>query len=276
MSTVVRRISVVLLVAICFTPNSRAAELESSKRESRPGWYMGRQIAPTMSASGADWLIRKSREKEEQPKLLLGALKLKKGQTVCDFGCGNGYYSIELAHRVGPRGRVLAVDIQQEMLDLLTERAQSRGITNIEPVLATEADPGLRPNSVDLVLMVDVYHELFEPEPVLKAMHRSLKRDGLLVLVEFREEDPNVPIRPLHKMSQPQVLKELAANKFKLVRQFDELPWQHVLFFATERSSIPGRKLVPWRPKTPDIHTAPVSHPQSPVGKQLSPPSGDP
>lgn len=259
MLLVLRSFAVLILVSLYFAPREAGAQNEDDARTTRPGWYMGRQIAPTMSASGAYWLIRKTREQEEQPKLLLGALKLKKGQAVCDFGCGNGFYSIELAHRVGARGRVLAVDIQQEMLDLLNERAQARGIANIEPVLATETNPGLPPNSLDLVLMVDVYHELSEPEPILKAVYRSLKREGVLVLVEFREEDPNVPIRPLHKMSQPQVLKELTANGFKLTGQFDELPWQHVLFFATKRASQPRQKLVPWEPKGPDMPSAPDS-----------------
>ena len=204
-----------------------------------------------MSADGAEWLTRKSREQEEQPKLLLNALQLRKGQRVCDFGCGNGYYSIELAHRVGPTGRVFAVDIQQEMLDLLAERVNSRGIKNVEPVLATADDPGLAEDSLDLVLMVDVYHELTDPEPILKRVHRSLRAKGLLVLVEFREEDPEVPIRPLHKMSQRQVVKEMAGNDFKLVRQFDEMPWQHVLFFAQKTSPWRGTKLHSWRPKGP-------------------------
>ena len=123
-----KRTLVLLFASLCCLAGAQGAETESSDRDNRPGWYMGRQIAPTMSASGAEWLTRKSREQEEQPKLLLAALELKKGQTVCDFGCGNGYYSIPLAHRVGPRGRVLAVDIQQDMLDLLTERAEARGI----------------------------------------------------------------------------------------------------------------------------------------------------
>ena len=237
------------LLVFCFfcLAVASCARAEPAATASRPGWYLGRQIAPTMSADGAEWLIRDSRQREEQPKLLLRALQLKKGQQVCDFGCGNGYYTLELAHRVGARGKVLAVDIQQEMLDLLDERVTVRGIKNVEPVLATESDPGLSRNSLDMVLMVDVYHELSDPERVLQAVHRSLRKNGELVLVEFREEDPNVPIRPLHKMSQQQVLRELESNDFKLVRQFDGLPWQHVLFFSRKDAPQAAVKLVPWK-----------------------------
>lgn len=216
-------------------------------RTARPGWYMGRQIAPTMSASGAEWLTRKSRETEEQPRKLMQALELKPKQRVCDFGCGNGYYTLQLAQQVGPRGKVLAVDIQQEMLTLLQQRANPRGLNNIDPVLATLTDPKLPRGNLDLVLMVDVYHELSQPEAILTSVHASLNSTGRLVLVEFREEDPDVPILPLHKMSQAQVLKEIEANDFKLVGQFDELPWQHVLFFARGDSSLADTVLTPWQ-----------------------------
>ena len=218
-------------------------------QENRLGWYMGRQIAPTMSASGAGWLTRKSRQHEEQPRKLMQALQIEPKQQVCDFGCGNGYYTLPLARAVGPHGKVFAIDIQQEMLDLLDARARPRGIENIEPVLATAADPKLPQRQLDLVLMVDVYHELFEPAQILEAIHASLNKTGRLVLVEFREEDPKVPILPLHKMSQSQVMKEIGANRFKLVGQFDELPWQHVLFFARADSPLAEKQLVPWQPE---------------------------
>jgi len=224
---------------------------EETSQQKRPGWYMGRQIAPTMSASGAEWLTRKSRVREEQPRKLLEALQVKRGQQVCDFGCGNGYHTLPLARAVGPRGKVFAVDIQQEMLDLLDTRARPRGLENIEPVLATLTDPKLPRRQLDLVLMVDVYHELFQPTVILKAIHASLNETGRIVLVEFREEDPEVPIRPLHKMNQSQVMKEIEANDFKLVGQFDGLPWQHVLFFARQDSPLPEKQLVPWQPEEP-------------------------
>jgi ubiquinone/menaquinone biosynthesis C-methylase UbiE len=200
-----------------------------------------------MSASGAEWLTRKSREREEQPRKLLTALQVQPHQHVCDFGCGNGYYTLQLARQVGPRGKVFAVDIQQEMLTLLEQRARPRGLSNIEPVLATLTDPRLPPRQLDLVLMVDVYHELSEPAVILQAIYASLNATGRVAIVEFREEDPQVPILPLHKMSQAQVMKELSANNFKLVRQFDGLPWQHVLFFARQDSIVAAQQLIPWQ-----------------------------
>jgi 2-polyprenyl-3-methyl-5-hydroxy-6-metoxy-1,4-benzoquinol methylase len=210
--------------------------------------YMGRTIAPTMHFSGAGWLTRPTREQEEEPLKLLKSLKIQPGQTVCDFGCGNGFHSLQLAKQVGPRGAVYAIDIQPEMLEMLRERAGPRGLANIKPVLATEAESGLAPGTFDMVLMVDVYHELSNPAEILAAVHKSLKPDGRLVLVEFREEDESVPILPLHKMSQPQVVKELEANDFKLIGQFDRLPWQHVLQFARHDSELPKVALRPWQP----------------------------
>ncbi len=208
---------------------------------------MGRTIAPAMHFSGAGWLTRDTRDAEEHPAKLLKALELREGQMACDFGCGNGFYTMQLAKLVGPRGTVHAVDIQQEMLDLLADRAGPRGLENIKPVLATSDDPGLPAATFDLVLMVDVYHELSDPPPVLAAIRRSLKPAGRVAVVEFREEDPSVPILPLHKMSQAQVMREIPANGFKFVGQFDDLPWQHVLFFARDDSPLPGREILPWQ-----------------------------
>jgi len=150
------------------------------------------------------------------------------------MGCGNGFYSLKLAELVGKKGQVLAVDIQQEMLHLLSERAKEVQIENIKPVLGTFTDPKLPPGGVDLILLVDVYHEFSHPEVMLKSMRKSLKPDGRLVLVEFRLEDPQVPIKLLHKMSKDQILKEIPPNGYKLVEQFDKLPWQHVMFFQKD------------------------------------------
>lgn len=217
-----------------------------SSAEYEPGrMYLGRQIAPPMHFSGAGWLTRASRIREENPAKLLKSLDLKPGQVVCDFGCGNGYHTLQLAKRVGPQGQVYAIDIQPEMLELLAERATPRGLENIKPVLATAEDPGMPPETFDMVLMVDVYHELSHPREVLATVLASLKPEGRLVLVEFREEDPEVPILPLHKMSLAQVLKELPPNGFKLVDQYDRLPWQHVLSFAREDSPLPAIELKP-------------------------------
>ena len=241
--------AVCILCCPCLHAQETIPVAEETSQKNRPGWYLGRQIAPTMSASGAEWLTRKSRVREEQPRKLLDALQVKPGQQVCDFGCGNGYHTLPLARAVGPRGKVFAVDIQQEMLDLLDARARPRGLENIEPVLATLSDPKLPRRQLDLLLMVDVYHELSQPAEILKAIHASLNTTGRVVLVEFREEDPDVPILPLHKMSQAQVRKEITANDFKLVGQFDELPWQHVLYFARQDSPLPEKPLVAWKPE---------------------------
>jgi len=202
--------------------------------------YRGREIAPTMGYQGADWLVRESRAREENSPQLLRALKLRAGQTVCDIGCGNGYYTLELARQIGSRGRVLAVDIQPEMLHLLELRAEEAGLENIKPIQGTLVDPKLPENSVDVALLVDVYHEFSHPEHMLQAIRRSLKPDGRMILVEFREEDPQVPIKPLHKMSKKQILKEIPPNGFRLVDEYNELPWQHVIFFERTDPSEPG------------------------------------
>jgi ubiquinone/menaquinone biosynthesis C-methylase UbiE len=187
-----------------------------------------------MHYTGAAWLTRESRQREEDCKTLLAALKIKPGDTVCDLGCGNGFYSLKIAKLVGEKGRVIAVDIQREMLELLKEGAAAEKITNIEPVLGTTVDPRLKPGSIDLVLLVDVYHEFSHPEEMLAAIRKSLKPTGRVALAEFRAEDPKVPIKPLHKMSKAQIMKEFPPNGFKLVEEFDKLPWQHLMFFQRD------------------------------------------
>ncbi len=196
--------------------------------------YLGREIAQTMSYHGAPWLVRANREDEERPSEVLKQLDLKPGMVVCDLGCGNGFYTLLMAPQVAPAGKVLAVDIQQEMLHLLELRSRSEGIDNVEPVLGTIVDPHLPDGQVDLVLMVDVYHEFSHPQQMLAALRKSLSPTGLIVLLEYREEDPRVPIKPLHKMSKRQILKEYRANGFKLAKQYDRLPWQHMMFFAAD------------------------------------------
>ena len=175
--------------------------------------------------------MRESRQREEDCEQLLKALKIRPGQTLCDFGCGNGFYSLKLARLTGSAGKVYAVDIQPEMLRMLRQRAKQEKVNNIEPVLGSSTDPHLPPGRFDLLLMVDVYHELSYPEEVLAAIRKSLKPDGRVALVEFRGEDPEVPIRPLHKMTKSQILKEFPPNGFRLVGQYDKLPWQHLVFF---------------------------------------------
>jgi ubiquinone/menaquinone biosynthesis C-methylase UbiE len=193
--------------------------------------YMGREIAVTMHYTGAPWLMRDSRQREEDCEQLLKALNAKPGQVICDMGCGNGFYSLKLAEMVGPAGKVIAVDIQSEMLAMLRAAMRKQKVKNIRPLLGTPVDPRLEPNSVDLVLLVDVYHEFSYPEQMLAAIRKSLKPRGRVALVEFREEDPLVPIKPLHKMSKTQIMKEFPANRFRLVEEYDQLPWQHLMFF---------------------------------------------
>jgi cyclopropane fatty-acyl-phospholipid synthase-like methyltransferase len=197
-------------------------------------FYKGREIADAMHYSGASWLVRESREREEECSTMLKALHLKSGQTVCDMGCGNGFYTLKLAKIVGEKGQVLAVDIQPEMLSLLNERAKEEKLSNIKPILGTPIDPNLPEGRIDLILCVDVYHEFSNPEEMLAVMRKGLKPGGRIALVEFRAEDPKVPIKPLHKMTKEQILKEWPANGFKLVEQFDKLPWQHLMFFEAK------------------------------------------
>jgi SAM-dependent methyltransferase len=193
--------------------------------------FKGREIAQTMHFTGAPWLVRESRQREEDCRLLIEALAIQPGQTVCDMGCGNGFYTLELARRVGPRGRVYAVDVQPEMLRMLLGRLAEEGIHNVKPVLGTAIDPRLPKGEVDLVLCIDVYHEFSHPEAMLARIRESLAPGGRLVLAEFRGEDPTVPIKPEHKMTKAQVRAELEPSGFTLAREFDRLPWQHLLFF---------------------------------------------
>jgi ubiquinone/menaquinone biosynthesis C-methylase UbiE len=181
--------------------------------------------------------MRESREREEDCQKLLEALHVKPGSVVCDIGCGNGFYTLQLARLVGEKGRVLAVDIQPEMLRMLGERAKEAGVANLELIHGTPSDPRLPEGGVDLILLVDVYHEFSHPPEMLAAMHKALAPGGRVALAEFRLEDPAVPIKLLHKMSKKQIMKEFPANGFKLVEEFDDLPWQHLMFFerAPER-----------------------------------------
>jgi SAM-dependent methyltransferase len=198
--------------------------------------YKGRVIAQTMHYSGAEWLIRDEREREERCSLMLANLGAKPGMTICDMGCGNGFYALPLSKIVGDEGQVLAVDIQPEMLSLLRDRMESEDVENITPILGSLHDPHLPDASCDLILLVDVYHEFSHPEQMLAAMRQALKPDGLLVLVEFRTEDPKVPIKPEHKMSKKQIMKELPPSGYKLVNEFPGLPWQHMMFFGRDEA----------------------------------------
>ncbi len=195
----------------------------------------GRPIANVMSHAGADWLDRPEREAEERPDRAVEALGLWPGAVVADLGAGSGYFTVRLARRVGPSGRVFAADIQPEMLSLLRRRLQREALSNVEPVQSAEDDPRLPPRTFDLILMVDVYHELAQPQVILSKLLTSLKRTGRLVLLEYRKEDPAVPIRPEHKMSVADARRELEAEGFELDRLDSSLPRQHILIFRPAR-----------------------------------------
>ena len=208
----------------------KAAAKPKAQRE-RKGYYKGRQIADVMSYVHADWLIRETREQEEQPEAMIDALKIAKGATVADVGAGVGYTSLRLSRRVGAAGTVYATDLQPEMLRTLRDNAREAGITNVKPVLATTRDTKLPDAAIDLILMVDVYHECPDPETTLKGLRKALKPGGRLVLVEFRAEDPEVPIKPEHKMTLRQARREVEPQGFTFKESFEELPWQHVIIF---------------------------------------------
>ncbi len=192
----------------------------------------GRVPAQPMSAGAEDWLVRPEREQEEAPEAMLDALGLKPGQTVADVGAGVGYHALRLSRRVGPSGRVYATDIQLEMLSRLEQNVRQAGLTNVVAVHTTEDQTGLPAQSVDLVLMVDVFHELANPEAFLAALKPALKPGGRVALVEFRANDPAVPIKPEHAMTVEQVDKELGAAGYHRVGRVDGLPWQHLLLYA--------------------------------------------
>ncbi|MEW5977784.1 MAG: methyltransferase domain-containing protein [Acidobacteriota bacterium] len=196
-----------------------------------PRYYKGRRIAEVMSAEGADWLVRAEREPMEQPERVIEALDIGTGMTVADIGAGVGYFSLRLAKRVGPQGTVLAVDIQQKMLDLLETNMRRGQIENIKLIRGTERQTTLPEETADLALLVDVYHEFAFPEEMVASIRRALKSDGRMVLIEYRGEDPEVPIKPEHKMTVKQVLQEIEPMGFRLKRKLDFLPWQHILIF---------------------------------------------
>jgi ubiquinone/menaquinone biosynthesis C-methylase UbiE len=192
----------------------------------------GRRFAQTMSVEGADWLDRSERDLEENPDRAIDVLKLEKGSTVADVGAGSGYMTVKLAKKVGPQGKVYANDIQQGMLDLLSKRVTKSKLTNVSTVLGTQDDPKLPADTLDLVIMVDVYHELSQPQVMLRHIRDSLKPGGRLVLLEYRKEDPDIPIRPEHKMSVADAKLEVEAEGFKLARTNEDLPRQHILIFT--------------------------------------------
>lgn len=206
-------------------------EMDVPSRDGIGKVYMGREISHVMGHQGATWLERKGREAEEKPATLIKALGLKPGDKVADIGCGSGYFTRRLAKEIGPEGTVYAVDIQPEMLTILDAKMAEAGVANYKPVLGTISDPRLPAETIDLVLFVDVYHEFSHPYEMMDNICKSLKKGGRVVWVEYRKEDPKVPIKPLHKMSEAQVKKEASVHPLEHVETIGVLPRQHIIVF---------------------------------------------
>lgn len=232
-----------LRVTFLFFALMQTATLAAQERYTvKPGdpngiskWYMGRQIAQVMSHFGIDWLERQEREKEENTSLLLKNLAVQPGNVIADIGAGSGYHSTLLSKMVG-NGKVYAVDVEPEMISFLNERIKREGKKNIIPVLGTEKKVSLPANSIDMMLLVDVYHEFSYPFEMARSMLDALKPGGKLVLVEFRAEDSNVPIKAIHKMTEQQAVKEFKAAGFLVEKNISNLPWQHCLIFRKPKN----------------------------------------
>jgi ubiquinone/menaquinone biosynthesis C-methylase UbiE len=213
-------------------PDPLYEKREQHDRNGIAKFFLGREIAQVMGHQAAGWLERPEREQEERTDLLLEALNLKPGENVADIGCGTGYFAERMAKKVGPDGVVFGVDIQQEMLDLMVRKMKLKQIKNVKPVMGAEADPKLEAGSCDLMIMIDVYHEFEFPYEMTRKMVAGLKKGGRLVFVEYRKEDPNVPIKEVHKMSEEQVKKEMTIQpELEFVETKKVLPQQHIIIF---------------------------------------------
>lgn len=213
-----------------------ANEMYTFSSPSRDGigkYYMGREISHVMGHLGAGWLERREREKEENVSQAIRNMDLKASEVVADIGAGSGYYTFRMAQRL-PKGKVLAVDLQPEMLAIMRRKISQQKIRNIALVQAEETNPHLAPKSIDMALMVDVYHELSFPREVMEGIVTALKPGGRFILLEYRMEDPKVPIKRLHKMSLNQAVKEMEAVGLRLQENKSDLPWQHFMIFVKE------------------------------------------
>jgi SAM-dependent methyltransferase len=211
-----------------------ATVIALAQTATQPGTHpiSGRRFAGVMGYQGAGWLDREERDTEEATERAIEALNLKTGQAVADIGAGTGYMSVRMAKRVGPSGRVYAEDVQPEMIELLRKRLARERITNVTPVMGLLDDPKLPDSTLDLELLVDVYHEFSEPQKMLRGLRSALKPGGRLVLLEYRKEDPTIPIREEHKMTVAEARLEVEAEGFKLARVDERLPRQHILIFT--------------------------------------------
>ena len=223
-----------LAFVLCFAASAQAADVYVIRPGSPDGigkFYMNREIAHVMGHQAAGWLERPERNDEEATEKLLPLLGIKPTDAVADIGAGTGYFSFRMAEAAS-KGKVYAVDIQQEMLDIIAARQRQGAPANVVPVLGAEDDPKLPAGAVDLILLVDAYHEFSFPREMGEGMVRALKPGGRIALVEYRAEDPSVPIKTLHKMSVRQAKAEMAALGLTFVKTSKSLPWQHVMFFA--------------------------------------------
>lgn len=194
-------------------------------------WFMGRQIARVMGHQAANWLERPEREEEEKTEAMVDALKFREGEVVADIGVGSGYVARKISKRIGATGVIYGVDIQPEMLDVLAKRMAMFRITNVKGVLGEITDPKLPPESCDTMIMVDVYHEFDHPFEMIEAMVKALKPGGRIVFVEYRGEDPSVPIKTVHKLTEAQVKKEMSVHALEHTETIEVLPWQHIIIF---------------------------------------------
>lgn len=226
---------VIMLTAFLTSISQPVYELRKGDPNGIGKWYMGRQIAHVMSHYGIQWLERSERQEEEDTEQLMKNLRLKPGMWIADIGAGSGYHSVRMAKRVGNNGKVFAVDVEQEMIRFMDERINKAKITNIKTVQSSEQDIPLEIGTIDIILMVDVYHEFSYPYEMGRSLHRILKSDGRVYLVEFRAEDASVPIKAVHKMSESQAVKEMKAAGFELETNIDNLPWQHCLVFRKKK-----------------------------------------
>ena len=185
-------------------------------------------------SGGPQWLARPEREQEEQPEKALDALNIEKGSTVADVGCANGYMTLKLARRVGQQGTVYGEDIQPQMLNLMIANARAQGLNNVKPILGTDTDPKLPKDSIDLIILVDVYHEFQHPQEMLRGMKAALKPNGRLVLLEYRAEDKQLNIRELHKMTVAQTRAEIEPEGFKFEQSIETLPEQHLIIYRKQ------------------------------------------